>query len=211
MTRRPRFPRPAGYHWDRAEPVVRADGLPPCRWCKGAVRPPRKAWCGRQECQDRWALRTAGQSGCRSVCESRDRGVCALCGLDVIKVKAEYDEIVKIESDKLLSHLISGFEIPRYRAVTEWIERTRWQARCIMAGCPEGREFAARVGIPWSALLAGRTLWEADHIVPIVDGGDPFDPANLRTLCIACHERETSRQARERALSNSLRSNRIPP
>jgi 5-methylcytosine-specific restriction endonuclease McrA len=36
----------------------------------------------------------------------------------------------------------------------------------------------------------GRSLWEADHIVPFVDGGsDTLD--NLRTLCRPCHAKQT--------------------
>lgn len=40
--------------------------------------------------------------------------------------------------------------------------------------------------------------WEADHIVPRVRGGGNELP-NLRTLCLACHKRETARLAAERA------------
>lgn len=32
-----------------------------------------------------------------------------------------------------------------------------------------------------------------DHIVPIRDGGAPFDPANLRSLCLRHHSAETRR------------------
>ena len=32
---------------------------------------------------------------------------------------------------------------------------------------------------------AGRL--EADHVVPISKGGDPWDMANLQTLCRGCH------------------------
>ena len=32
---------------------------------------------------------------------------------------------------------------------------------------------------------------EVDHIVPLRDGGAPFDLDNLQTLCRACHARKT--------------------
>lgn len=38
-----------------------------------------------------------------------------------------------------------------------------------------------------------RTLWDADHIVPVVEGGGQCGLENFRTLCIACHKLETSR------------------
>ncbi|MBF0439373.1 MAG: HNH endonuclease [Magnetococcales bacterium] len=30
-----------------------------------------------------------------------------------------------------------------------------------------------------------------DHIVPIKDGGQKFDPNNFRSLCVSCHNRRT--------------------
>lgn len=40
--------------------------------------------------------------------------------------------------------------------------------------------------------------WQADHIVPLIDGGS-FDLANLQTLCTPCHKAKTAREAGERA------------
>ena len=39
---------------------------------------------------------------------------------------------------------------------------------------------------------------EVDHIQPLADGGHPFDPANLRTLCSDCHGKKTARENSER-------------
>lgn len=35
---------------------------------------------------------------------------------------------------------------------------------------------------------------EVDHITPVSEGGHPFDPANLQTLCSDCHEDKTARE-----------------
>lgn len=32
-----------------------------------------------------------------------------------------------------------------------------------------------------------RSLWEADHIVAIADGGGECDLDNVATLCLRCH------------------------
>jgi 5-methylcytosine-specific restriction protein A len=40
--------------------------------------------------------------------------------------------------------------------------------------------------------LTRQTLWDADHIVPVVEGGGECDLHNLRTLCLRCHLRQTS-------------------
>jgi 5-methylcytosine-specific restriction protein A len=37
----------------------------------------------------------------------------------------------------------------------------------------------------------GRALWEADHIIPVVEGGGECDLSNLRTLCLRCHRMAT--------------------
>ena len=42
-----------------------------------------------------------------------------------------------------------------------------------------------------------RSLWDADHIVPVVEGGGECDLSNLRTLCLKCH-REVTAQLRVR-------------
>jgi 5-methylcytosine-specific restriction endonuclease McrA len=41
--------------------------------------------------------------------------------------------------------------------------------------------------------------WEADHIIPVIEGGGCSGPENYRTLCIACHKAETKALARRRA------------
>ncbi len=43
-----------------------------------------------------------------------------------------------------------------------------------------------------------RSLWDADHIVPVVEGGGECDLSNLRTLCLKCH----------RAVTGALRARR---
>ena len=44
-----------------------------------------------------------------------------------------------------------------------------------------------RIGWPFY-----RSLWDCDHIVPIIEGGAPGDLDNLRTLCLWCHKKETA-------------------
>ncbi|MCH2187426.1 HNH endonuclease [Myxococcota bacterium] len=44
-----------------------------------------------------------------------------------------------------------------------------------------------------------RSLWEVDHIIPLVDGGS-HDMTNLQSLCTPCHKRKTAAEATARAL-----------
>ena len=44
----------------------------------------------------------------------------------------------------------------------------------------------------------GGGLWDADHIVPVKEGGGLCGLDNLRTLCIKCHKNETKLLAQKK-------------
>lgn len=50
------------------------------------------------------------------------------------------------------------------------------------------------------AAWISRSLWDADHIVPVIKGGGGCGLENYRTLCQPCHKKETARLAAVRAL-----------
>ena len=37
----------------------------------------------------------------------------------------------------------------------------------------------------------GYIMWQADHIIPVVEGGGCCGLDNLQTLCIRCHKQDT--------------------
>ncbi len=37
-----------------------------------------------------------------------------------------------------------------------------------------------------------RSLWDADHILPVAEGGGECDLDNMRTLCLRCHRKVTA-------------------
>ena len=41
-------------------------------------------------------------------------------------------------------------------------------------------------------LRSRKTLWDADHVVPVVDGGGECDLSNMQTLCLKCHRTRTA-------------------
>ena len=56
-------------------------------------------------------------------------------------------------------------------------------------------DFAARRKFlkEWGLAEGSRkSLWDADHIVPVVEGGGQCDLANMRTLCLKCHRQATA-------------------
>jgi 5-methylcytosine-specific restriction enzyme A len=60
-----------------------------------------------------------------------------------------------------------------------------------------------------------KSLWDADHILPVVEGGGECDLDNIRTLCLRCH-RVVTADLRERmrrrkiAMAEGERAMRLP-
>jgi hypothetical protein len=48
------------------------------------------------------------------------------------------------------------------------------------------------------ARMNRKSLWDADHIVPVVEGGGECDLSNIRTLCLRCHRQATDELRRKR-------------
>lgn len=59
----------------------------------------------------------------------------------------------------------------------------------ICAGC--GKDVFEGSSMPRKARGSGH-LWQADHIIPVVEGGGACGLNNYRTLCTACHKSETA-------------------
>jgi 5-methylcytosine-specific restriction protein A len=49
----------------------------------------------------------------------------------------------------------------------------------------------ARALSEWNA-RGRKSLWDADHILPVAEGGGECDLSNLRTLCLKCHRARTA-------------------
>jgi 5-methylcytosine-specific restriction enzyme A len=80
---------------------------------------------------------------------------------------------------------------PGHGCVHEWLVRS---SAAYARQCVELRD-QGRCG---SCGVVTRT-WQADHIVPVCEGGGECGLDGLRTLCTACHARETAALARRRA------------
>lgn len=120
-----------------------------CRWCKSQVSGRRRTFCS-DACVHEWRLRSSS-SYLRDCVFERDRGVCALCGIDTVKQR------------RAVMKLPFGMRMAELRRLIE-------------------QGVIARKRKSW---------WEADHIVPVVEGGDS-NLENLRTLCVPCHRGVTA-------------------
>ncbi|HWR52681.1 MAG TPA: HNH endonuclease signature motif containing protein [Bryobacteraceae bacterium] len=137
---------PGGYA-DRAELPTGVNGRTLCRWCGLEVPATRRTFCS-DWCVHEWRLRS-DPGYLRECVRERDKGVCALCGIDTV---AEWRRIRRLRGATKL------------KALHDW-------------------------GVPASHR---KSLWDADHIVPVVEGGGECDLGNLRTLCLKCHREATA-------------------
>lgn len=153
-----------------------------CRWCRGLVKPPRQSWCS-QACVDEYLLRKSS-ARVRSLVFRRDRGVCALCCLDTERLRRLYVS----ERQRITEYL---WRLGRTLVDPARVTRAAWRHDLF--------NWPARVGgvlidgRRWLINDASRTLWEADHIVPVAEGGGACGLDNYRTLCIWCHPKETGK------------------
>jgi 5-methylcytosine-specific restriction protein A len=113
-----------------------------CRWCGIEVPLGRRTFCS-PDCVHEWKLRT-DPGYLREQVFARDRGVCAVCGIDAEGLRKEFRKL-------------------DYRArrqfLKEWKLKEHWR----------------------------RSLWDADHVLSVAEGGGQCDLANMRTLCLKCH------------------------
>ena len=135
-----------------------------CRWCSLPVPKPRRTFCS-EFCVNEWKLRT-DPGYLREQVLARDKGICALCGVDTIAAFIN-------------------------------IKRARWQRRKLML-------------IDWGLKsLNRRSLWDADHILPVVHGGGECDLDNIRTLCLKCHRKVTAELRQTRIVARAAVVGRV--
>lgn len=124
-----------------------------CRFCEKPVEPPRRTFCS-ESCVHEWKLRKSS-SYVRACLYRRDRGVCAICGIDA-------------------SALRGAGRRMKYK---------------------DYKAYAKSLRMPYKR----STWWDADHIVPVVEGGGECGLWNYRTLCVSCHRTVTKQLQRRLA------------
>ncbi len=127
-----------------------------CRWCRTEVSGRRRTFCS-DACVHEWRLRSS-TSYLRDCVFDRDRGVCAICRIDTIRLRRG---VMRLP----FAHRMRELKALQLRGV---ITKKR------------------------------KSWWEADHIVPVVEGGDS-NLENIRTLCIPCHRIATAELRSRRA------------
>jgi 5-methylcytosine-specific restriction endonuclease McrA len=133
---------------------------------------------------------------------------------------ARVEEILRSPAGRVLCRWCN-LEVPKGRrtfcsdwCVNEWRlrsdptylrERVFERDRGVCAVCrvdtvAEWRRIRRLRGLPRVRLLdewglrnrQRKSLWDADHILPVVEGGGECDLDNIRTLCLKCHRKATA-------------------
>jgi 5-methylcytosine-specific restriction protein A len=68
------------------------------------------------------------------------------------------------------------------------------------------KQFAKSLNMPYKRA----SWWDADHIVPVVEGGGECGLENYRTLCIPCHRKVTKDLQRKLSFKRKFETNAIP-
>lgn len=139
--------------------------------CKcGCGRPPEKGrrYWHSEECVHEWKIRNQPPYARRMVFK-RDQGICAICGVDTSIVRAAQEAAIREWR----------VQYPRFIGCGTLEERVA-HAKAVAEHAKNRPRFC-------------RHVWEADHIVPVVEGGGQTGIENYRTLCIACHREETKK------------------
>jgi 5-methylcytosine-specific restriction endonuclease McrA len=153
-----------------------------CRWCGGPVTPPRRNWCS-QACVHEWEIRSSAQA-VRNAVHARDHGICAKCGFDADAAEKELRDAAW--NDRVADGMVDY--------ASRWLTEERWKRQF-----PTFHTIADRLDIPMARRDIGKSFWEADHIVPVIEGGGCCGLEGFRTLCWRCHAAETKALAGRRA------------
>lgn len=120
------------------------------------------------------------------------RGLCRWCSLEVPKRRFTFCSDYCVHEWKLRTQ-------PGYLR-HKVLERDRGVCvSCRVDTLAAERKLRYSRGASRTALLAHwglkartrKSLWDADHIVPVAEGGGQCDLENIRTLCLRCHRMAT--------------------
>lgn len=153
-----------------------------CRWCQTEVPKGRLTFCSK-ECVHQWSIRS--NSGyLRDQVLKRDHGRCAHCGVNAEKLTKLIEKFNPYSGWGNLKPYPSKYgRVKRVRAHLLW--------KSLHAKYPWA--FDRWWWENYQMIVSKATsMWAADHIVPVSEGGGQCGLENMRTLCLPCHDVETA-------------------
>jgi 5-methylcytosine-specific restriction protein A len=143
------------------------------------------------------------------------RNLCRWCSLEVPKGRVTFCSAWCVEEWRLRSDpgYIREKVMARDRGVC-----ARCGVDCLHAEIQLKRLRGAsrlKAFLDWGLRAGSRkSLWDADHVVPVVEGGGECDLENIRTLCLKCHRVVTAelraRRSKTRGAANAAAASDNP-
>jgi 5-methylcytosine-specific restriction endonuclease McrA len=135
----------------------------------------------------------AHPASARVAVDNRDHGVCAACHLGCGSIREQI-----LEATAEVIDLWNGDRGTRW---VRWSRRSnvnkQWPQRMLAQVQAARQEILEPFG--WDHLWRRSTFWDADHILPVAEGGESC-LENLQTLCLTCHQAKTAAQAERKRL-----------
>lgn len=153
-----------------------------CRVCRAPLPKNRRSFCT-DDHRELYYLATSSEFLRYRVFE-RDKGVCANCGEDCDALEVRVFGASTMLKRPRQKSMQCGLLLP--------VDQRTANVKVLIANGYR------RLTSNWP-----RTLWEADHIEPLIDGGS-FRLDNVCTLCQPCHIAKTSNEAKWRAKRKKL-------
>jgi hypothetical protein len=142
-----------------------------CHWCNAELTGRQQRWCS-QACVEARLVRISPSYVTQRVAQ-RDYGVCARC------------------------HVDTRIQKRAWMRLRDFVTR-HWRRLLPYASVVYVDRFASqKYGVPEARLHSN--WWDADHIVPVVEGGGGCGLENYRTLCLKCHKEVTAELKARRA------------
>lgn len=168
------------------QPEKAPDGTTLCRWCRGPITEKRRRTFCSDDCVHEHKIRS-DPGYVRSQVFKRDHGICAECGLDTEAMFKALQPLIAGPSQWFRYHNAPMAGMAYHAARRQGIgEETGIDI--ILLSAMEAVADRLRI-TSWKTLT--RSLWQADHIVPVAEGGGQCGLDGYRTLCIGCHTSAT--------------------
>lgn len=191
-----------------------AKGNKLCVWCGKALPRGKKnmRWCS-QKCVEQYQVLGGKMGQIRDKLRIATREICQGCGTDL----------------KAMSHILredleamTQPDISPPQAVNIWARWRMWLGKklfliwegaisTILLGPAREKSFARLQMRQILGALQRRSLWQADHIVAVEDGGSGTDISNFQLLCSCCHLAKTNKAKAEKAEKRKLKQESPPP
>lgn len=138
-------------------------------------------------------MRTSGSYARRMVFQ-RDRGICACCKVDTLAIADALMTRWSVRFTQWCLSLSLGSRLLSERQRAAWRkerDRINKQRVKLVANIHPGYRAAVRAG--------REDLWDADHIVTVIDGGGQCGLDNYQTLCVVCHLDKSTGRSNQKA------------